>query len=160
MKRILFTGFLVVFSTLLFAQQWETDFATAKAKAEQQGKNIVLNFCGSDWCIPCIKLEKTIWDSFEFKDYAKSHYILLRADFPKKKADALSKEQQEKNDRLADEFLKTITNKTLNNHAKIKEIKLNPPSGNLIFDLQSSGGINLFIPTLIFILVFIIQNFS
>ena len=106
MKRILFTGFLVVFSTLLFAQQWETDFATAKAKAEQQGKNIVLNFCGSDWCIPCIKLEKTIWDSFEFKDYAKSHYILLRADFPKKKADALSKEQQEKNDRLAELYNK------------------------------------------------------
>jgi hypothetical protein len=41
-------------------------------------------FSGSDWCAPCIKLDKSIWQSTEFKEYAASNLILERADFPKK----------------------------------------------------------------------------
>ena len=102
MKRILALSILMVLATTLFSQTWESNIEIAKARAEKEGKNIILTFSGSDWCIPCMKLEKNIWESQEFIKYSKDHFVLLRADFPKKKANALSKEQQERNDKLAE----------------------------------------------------------
>lgn len=104
--KFLVTLLLLSFSTVIYAQTWETNFDEAKSKAAQEGKDVVLVFSGSDWCIPCMKLEREIWESDDFKSYSKEHFILLRADFPKKKADALPKEQQEKNDKLAEMYNK------------------------------------------------------
>lgn len=106
MARIFITSFFLFLATLLSAQIWQPSFEAAKTKAEQDGRNIILTFSGSDWCIPCMKLEKSIWSSPEFIDYAKDHYVMYRADFPKKKADALPKEQQEANDKLAEKYNK------------------------------------------------------
>ena len=106
MKKFFVTSILLTISTFLMAQKWETSFDAAKTKAEMEGKSIVLVFSGSDWCIPCIKLEKSIWESQVFKDYSKEHLVLFRADFPKKKANALPKEQQERNDGLAEIYNK------------------------------------------------------
>lgn len=61
-------------------------------------------FSGSDWCAPCMKLERTIWDSEEFRVYAKEHYVLVRADFPRKKSNKLSEEQEAKNAKLAEKY--------------------------------------------------------
>lgn len=106
MKKILFLSILVALIFEVHAQKWETSFEIAKNRSEKEGKNIVLVFSGSDWCIPCIKLEKFIWESTEFKDYSESHFVMLHADFPKKKANALPKEQQEQNDKLAELYNK------------------------------------------------------
>ena len=95
---------LMIVTTSLSAQKWETNFEVAKARAEKEGVNIVLVFSGSDWCIPCMKLEKNIWESQEFIECSKTHFVLLRADFPKKKANVLPKEQQEQNDRMAESY--------------------------------------------------------
>ena len=95
---------LLTVSGWSLGQEWETSFEAAKNRAEKESKNIVLIFSGSDWCIPCMKLEKNIWESYDFRDYAGKHFVLFRADFPKKKADALPKEQQERNDRLAEKY--------------------------------------------------------
>jgi thiol-disulfide isomerase/thioredoxin len=62
----------------------KTNFELVKKEAASQSKPIVLVFSGSDWCAPCIKLDKSIWQSTEFKEYAASNLILERADFPKK----------------------------------------------------------------------------
>ena len=106
MKTILLTTVIMIIALSLSAQKWETSIDVAKSKSGKEGKNIVLTFSGSDWCIPCIKLEKNIWESAEFVEYSKAHLILLRADFPKKKANALPKEQQEQNDKLAEIYNK------------------------------------------------------
>lgn len=79
---------------------------TAKQKSVAGHKNIVLCFSGSDWCIPCMKLEKNILESKEFVEYSADHFVLLRADFPKKRANALPKAQQEENDKLAENYNK------------------------------------------------------
>jgi thioredoxin-related protein len=97
-------GFLFV--TAIHAQKWETNFDIAKKLASEKGLNIVLVFSGSDWCAPCMKLEKTIWESRDFIDDSEKHFVLLRADFPKKKANSLSKEQQEQNEQLAETYNK------------------------------------------------------
>lgn len=96
---------LIVFmlgSTLCFSQEWQTDINKAKEIAKEKGRSIVLVFQGSDWCAPCMKLDKEIWSTEEFKKYAKENYVMLQADFPRRKENRLSKEHQEKNNQLAE----------------------------------------------------------
>lgn len=69
------------------AQEWNTDLAVAKRKAIASNKNILLVFSGSDWCMPCMYLDKTLWTSEEFKAAAEKNWVLLRADFLQKKGD-------------------------------------------------------------------------
>ena len=101
--------FLILFlfvSVAGFSQNWLTDFEKAKSSAKDSSKKIILVFQGSDWCAPCIKLDKEIWHTDEFKAYAKDHFVMLKADFPKRKKNALSKEQQDHNNKLAESYNK------------------------------------------------------
>ena len=51
-----------------------------------------------------MKLEREIWETDTFQKYANDHYVMVRADFPRKKANKLSKEQEEKNAYLAEMY--------------------------------------------------------
>jgi len=85
---------------------WETDFDKAKTSARSEHKLILLNFSGSDWCGPCIRMHDEIFESNTFSQYASDHLVLVNADFPSLKKHSLTKEQQEKNNRLADIYNK------------------------------------------------------
>lgn len=95
---------LLLVSGAAFAQNWQTDFAKSKELAASENKTIILVFAGSDWCAPCMKLEKEIWESETFKAYAKDNYILYKADFPRKKANKIDSEQVKKNKELAAKY--------------------------------------------------------
>ncbi|NAS30226.1 thioredoxin fold domain-containing protein [Flavobacteriaceae bacterium R38] len=97
---------LILFGAILSAngQEWNTNFEKAKIKATKNNRNIVLVFQGSDWCVPCIKLDKEIWSTEEFQNYAKDRFVMLRADFPRKKKNKLSEEQQNQNNHLAEHY--------------------------------------------------------
>ena len=95
----------ILFSAILFLNTtWQTDFEKAKAEAKTENKFILLNFSGSDWCGPCIRLHKEIFDSESFTKYVDEHLVLVNADFPRLKKNMLSKEQQKQNDSLADKY--------------------------------------------------------
>jgi len=105
MKHFLLIIFILSLNTArLSAQDWRTDWDIAKVEAEQANKKLILVFSGSDWCIPCIKLEKEIWESPSFTEYAEQYYVLFRADFPKRKKNKLPEKIQKLNDRLASEY--------------------------------------------------------
>jgi len=107
MFRVLLLSSLFLFSfTVINAQEWQTDFEKAKVLAQKGDHNIILVFQGSDWCAPCIKLEQEIWNTEEFKSYAKEHFVMLKADFPKRKKNALPEDQQEANNKLAEMYNK------------------------------------------------------
>lgn len=107
MKKFLITSlFTLLGLSSLFAQDWQTDFSKAKEIAKNEKKPIVLVFQGSDWCGPCIKLDREVWSTAEFKEYSKKHFVMLKADFPKRSKNSLSKEQQEKNNALAEKYNK------------------------------------------------------
>jgi thioredoxin-related protein len=96
---------VTLFSSFLFSTiAWQTDFEKAKQSAQSEHKFILLNFSGSDWCGPCIRLHKEIFNSDGFTQYANDHLILVNADFPRLKKNQLSKEQQHQNDQLANEY--------------------------------------------------------
>jgi len=106
MNKYFLIGWLFLSFSPGFAQEWQTDIVTAKTLASKKEQPIILVFQGSDWCAPCIKLERDIWSSQTFIDYARDHFIMLKADFPKKKANALPAEQAEKNKALAAQYNK------------------------------------------------------
>lgn len=95
---------LAFLSVFLVTTGWETDFDKAQQRAREEHKMILLNFSGSDWCIPCIRLHKELLETAAFQQYADSSLILLEVDFPRLKKNQLSKEQQKKNDALADKY--------------------------------------------------------
>ena len=94
----------LLFSLHSFAQEWLTNFNTAEELASNSHQSIVLVFQGSDWCAPCIKLNKDIWSTAEFQKLAKNHFIMVKADFPRKKSNQLSKELQAQNAKLAERY--------------------------------------------------------
>jgi len=92
---------------MLFAStsvSWMGDFDVAKTKAASEHKLILVNFSGSDWCGPCIRLRKEILESDAFTNYAADKLVLVRADFPRQKKNQLSKEQTKLNEALADKY--------------------------------------------------------
>ena len=42
---------------------WLTDYSAARAKAEVEGKPLMINFTGSNWCSGCVRLNKEIFRS-------------------------------------------------------------------------------------------------
>jgi thioredoxin-related protein len=83
---------------------WETDFDTARQKAREENKLILLNFSGSDWCGPCIRMKKEIFDDPGFIKFAESGLVLVNADFPRLRKNRLPAVQEKKNDGLAEKY--------------------------------------------------------
>ena len=67
------------------AAAWSTDLARAQARAKAEGKAVLLNFTGSDWCGWCIKLRRDVFLKPDFEAYARTNLVLVEVDFPKRK---------------------------------------------------------------------------
>jgi len=104
MKKISFLILFLLSTSAIFAQDWTTNFEEAKILASKRNQNIVLVFQGSDWCGPCIKLDREIWSTDIFKEFSKSHFVMLKADFPRRKANQLDSEQIRENTLLAEKY--------------------------------------------------------
>ena len=66
------------------AEGWMVDVDKARAESEKTGKPIMANFTGSDWCGWCKKLKREVFDTPEFKAWAKKNVVLLELDFPRR----------------------------------------------------------------------------
>ena len=64
---------------------WLTDLPKAQAQAKAEGKSVLLFFHGSDWCPTCIEMQRQVFDSPEFAQYARRALVLVDVDFPEKK---------------------------------------------------------------------------
>ena len=98
---------LAIFLVLIFSTpnvEWKGDFDAAKTQAAKEHKLILINFSGSDWCGPCIRLRKEILESAAFENYASDHLLLVRADFPRQKKNQPAKDQVKRNEELADKY--------------------------------------------------------
>lgn len=101
MKFLTLLLFCSLFAT---SSGWINNFDDAKKTATQKHELIVLNFSGSDWCGPCMRLRKEIFESNDFKTYAEDNLVFVNADFPRMKKNQLSKEQVKINEALADKY--------------------------------------------------------
>jgi thioredoxin-related protein len=97
----------VILTALFFTPAvWMGNFNEAQNEAKKSHKLILVNFSGSDWCGPCIRLRKEILESATFEDYAKDNLLLVRADFPRAKKNQLEKDQVKLNEALAEKYNK------------------------------------------------------
>lgn len=90
-------------STFAAGDLWVSDFEKAKQTAAKEGKDLLIDFTGSDWCSWCIKLRKEVFDLDAFKAAAPKNFVLVELDFPQNKS-KLSKETQEQNAKLQQQF--------------------------------------------------------
>lgn len=84
--------------------QWLTDFDAANAQAIKEQKYILLNFSGSDWCVPCIKMKKEILTDETFLAFAQDKLVLVNADFPRSKKNRLTELLKAQNAQLAERY--------------------------------------------------------
>ncbi len=87
--------------TSLAAEEWNTDLATARTRATKEKKLVLVNFTGSDWCSWCKRLQREVFATKEFGDYAKDNLMLVEIDFPsqKKQSESLKKANEALKDR-------------------------------------------------------------
>jgi len=93
-----------LFVATLSTNEWLTNMEKARQQAVKENKIILLNFSGSDWCGPCIRMKREIFESDLFESFAAEHLLLVKADFPRGKKNKLSAEQTRKNEALAERY--------------------------------------------------------
>lgn len=81
---------------------WLTNYDEALAKAKAEGKYVLVEFHGSDWCPPCMKLNDEVLTTDAFKELANASLVLVNVDFPRKSE--LPEAQQAHNKELAGKF--------------------------------------------------------
>ncbi|HEX4083312.1 MAG TPA: thioredoxin family protein [Chthoniobacteraceae bacterium] len=89
----------LLIGTVLHADEplWTDNYQKAVERAQTEGKALLLDFNGSDWCGWCIKMRKETLDQPQFKDYAKNNLVLVDVDFPARKPQTqMVKEQNQK----------------------------------------------------------------
>ena len=64
---------------------WLTDFNLGRARAAWEKKPILVLFSGSDWCPPCIRMDRDLLSKGKFQEFAKQELIAVHLDFPNKK---------------------------------------------------------------------------
>ena len=108
--RNLLAGFLAMFlmspgATTAAAREarWSTSVEDAGIAAKADQKDIFLFFTGSDWCAPCILLEKEVLHTREFEEYADERLVLVVLDFPLDE-ERVSPEQAAHNEKWSKHF--------------------------------------------------------
>ena len=84
------------------AAEWQTDYEQAFVTAKAQNKLVLLDFTGSDWCPPCITLQKNVFSKPEFEKYARDNLVLVEIDYPRRRR--LPEAVRNQNERLKEQY--------------------------------------------------------
>ncbi len=76
-------GALLAMSVFVSAAPWLNDYSQALKTAKAQNKSVLADFTGSDWCSWCMKLDREVFSTSEFKTFADKNLVLLKVDFPR-----------------------------------------------------------------------------
>ena len=104
MKLTIAILLLISSSFISISPEWGHNYNEALQKAQKEHKFILVNFSGSDWCGPCIRLHKEVFVMPDFTKVANEKLVLLNADFPRAKKNQLPAVQQKLNDDLAEKY--------------------------------------------------------
>ena len=81
---------------------WTEDQAKGLQDAKSGNKLVLMDFTGSDWCGWCKKLDREVFSTPEFQDYARKNLVLVELDFPQQKP--VSPETRKQNAGLAQRY--------------------------------------------------------
>ena len=79
-----------------------TSVESAMPLAKEQGRDIMLEFTGKEWCPPCIHLRTKIMETAEFEQAVGDKYVLVEVIFPRlpSAVAAIPEEQRNANEKL------------------------------------------------------------
>ena len=99
-------GLIIIVLGLTFSSfsYGQPSFEKAQQIAKEKHQLILLNFSGSDWCGPCIRMKKEIFENEAFSTMADASLVMVNADFPRRKKNQLDKIVQKQNESLADKY--------------------------------------------------------
>ena len=80
------TATLLLHNVAHTAEGWLVDFEKAKAQAAKEGKSLLMEFTGSDWCPPCKSLAEKVLTKEVFKKEVPKDFVLLKLDNPRDKS--------------------------------------------------------------------------
>jgi len=81
---------------------WTEDFEAAKTQAKKDGKDLLIDFTGSDWCVWCQRLHKEVFNEPAFKSGVEKNFILVELDYPRTKEQPAN--IKDRNTQLAKDF--------------------------------------------------------
>lgn len=84
------------------AVPWTTDFPAGLATARAEHKLVLLNFGGSDWCPVCQEMDRKVFGTRAFAEYASNKLVLVSIDLPQNKPQP--ELLRKANEKLAAEF--------------------------------------------------------
>ena len=82
---------------------WTQDYAAATNAAATDGKPVLLDFTGSDWCGWCMLMENKVFCTQEWEDWAATNIYLVAIDFPNDTS-KVPDEYQTRNRELSKQF--------------------------------------------------------
>jgi protein disulfide-isomerase len=83
-KAIILVAFILGTLTIQAQElKWETDINKAISVSNKTKKPLLLFFTGSDWCGWCIRLQKEVLKTPEFKTWAAKNVVLVELDYPR-----------------------------------------------------------------------------
>ena len=95
MLAVLIAGLVVFDAAIVRAQDlWTEDLPEAKTRAAKEGKDILMDFTGSDWCPVCVELHKDVFNTAQFKKDAPKSFVLVELDYPENKPQSDRVKQQ------------------------------------------------------------------
>jgi thioredoxin-related protein len=101
--KLLTALLLAISSLVLISADKSPDWEQAKRQARQENKLILLTFSGSDWCLPCIRMEKEVFEKDTFSHFANNNLVMVNADFPRQKKN-IDKDKTAQNEALAEQY--------------------------------------------------------
>lgn len=66
------------------AAEWLVNVEEACRVAGAQGKAVLVDFTGSDWCVYCREMHRLVLDTPEFEQYAAPKFVCVEVDVPHK----------------------------------------------------------------------------
>lgn len=102
MKTIKTLAAVLAFASPALALPEAATLEAAMPIAQEQNRNIFVDFTGTDWCKACIHLRTKIIDSAEFEQAMGGKFILVSVDFPRTPAlvEKISKEEWKRRESL------------------------------------------------------------
>ena len=73
---------------------WTEDAAKAQAQAAKEGKDLIMNFTGSDWCGWCTRLKNEVFAKEPFATEAPKKFVFVMLDFPRSRKMSAKVKQQ------------------------------------------------------------------
>lgn len=101
-KASVFALFAALAVSVAHAGDYLTDFEEGKKKATAEKKALLVKFTGSDWCPPCIKLQKEVFAKRSFRKGVEKDFVIVVLDYPSKKK--LPKAQTAANKKVAEQY--------------------------------------------------------